>query len=402
MGKQQPSKIKKRPVDLTGAIDSLKADMGLIATSYEEREMSSAEKELDWIVMPQGFQDAVRLNIPIGYVSVVKGWQETGKSTIINAIIASCMRQGIIPIIYDTENNFDFSYAIACGMQAKPITQEVEEEAYDEETGEVTGTQKVTKVIDYSGDFFYFNSYRLAMKYGDWDYSAGKASSKKRKTAVMEDVARSMNEFLDLQEEGKIKAPICFLWDSYGSIESYRSWESKVRNPMWDAGAFTYAFSTVFMDRIPGSRRIGSEYTNTVVYVNQIREETMMGMPGVPSTAMLGGKAARFRPRLIFHLGGVAKSATKRLTMTAKGEKISYGIITRIKTEKNELKAPYNLSSEGEFACVHCGIIPADDKSIDEYKKTHMKYLLELMEKERNAIGVSENDVTFSEEEIES
>ena len=89
-----------------------------------------ADKPMEWIIMPKAFQDALHIpGIPAGYMSGVRGWSDTGKSTIKNCLIAAAQKQGILPIIFETEGNFDFKYAIDCGMEATPI------EGVDEETG---------------------------------------------------------------------------------------------------------------------------------------------------------------------------------------------------------------------------------------------------------------------------
>ena len=92
--------------------------------------------------MPSAFEKAINLpGFPMGYCSVIRGWSNTGKSTLKYCLIAACQRQGILPIIYETENNFNFEHAIECGMQAVPEYQE--EEYVDEETGEVIKEKKV-------------------------------------------------------------------------------------------------------------------------------------------------------------------------------------------------------------------------------------------------------------------
>ena len=80
-----------------------------------------ADKPIEWLEMPKGFVDALHINIPQGYVSIIAGHSNTGKSTLINHIVAAAQRQKLIPIIYDTENNFDFSYAKAVGFEAEPV-----------------------------------------------------------------------------------------------------------------------------------------------------------------------------------------------------------------------------------------------------------------------------------------
>ena len=74
----------------------------------------------------------------MSYVSTICGHPNTGKSTLINHAIVSAQRQGIVPVIYDTENNFDFQYAIDMGMDATPVYGDVNVEVVDQESGDVT------------------------------------------------------------------------------------------------------------------------------------------------------------------------------------------------------------------------------------------------------------------------
>ena len=126
-------------------------------------------------------------------------------------------------------------------------------------------------------------------------------------------------------------------------------------------------------------------------------------MGGVPSIELKGGKTMYYGARLIIHLGGVAKAATKVLKATAKGENFNYGIVTKVKVTKNQLPTPYNVTYEGTMCCVHNGII--SEKEIDEYKKNNVKHILENLEKQRSknndevVAEITEADVDFVEEE---
>ena len=389
---KQPVKKKefKKP-----SISELKAKMELSMKNDTDYTNSVADKPMTFIPLPDAFSDAIKLpGIPMGYLSIVTGWSNTGKSTIKNCLIASCINNGILPIIYETENNFDFKYAIDCGMKATPVYGEVEVEHINYETGEVTYTTE-NQVIDYTGDFFYFNSTKLANAYGDNDYSTGKKLKTKRKQAVLEDIAYSINDFLDRQDSGEIPYPMCFIWDSIGSIQSFKSLESKSTNNMFDAGAISQAFNNIINNRIPSSKSMGSEYTNTFFCVNKIWNDSMNSMGGVPSIELKGGKTFFYGARLIMHLGGIGKAATKKLTATAKGETYNYGIVTKIRTTKNQLPTPWNVTYEGEMSCVHNGLVNPD--KLDDYKKTYMKDILARLEEE-SGNGVSEADVKFAEE----
>ena len=161
------------------SLDELKKKMGY-ARKEGELENSSADKPMQFIPMPNAFSGALKLpGFPMGYMSIITGWSNTGKSTLVNCLIASCINNGILPIIYDTENNFDFSYAVDCGMRAMPIYDDVEVENIDEETGEIK-LEKKRQIVDWVGDFFYYDSKKLADTYGTNDYATGKQTSKKR------------------------------------------------------------------------------------------------------------------------------------------------------------------------------------------------------------------------------
>lgn len=303
-----------------------------------------------------------------------------------------------MPVIYETENNFDWQYAIDCGVKASPVYDTVEVEKVDPETGEVT-IELEERIVDYTGDFIYLDTTLLADLYGNNDYATGKQTKTKRKVAVIEDIAYSINSLLDMQDEGKITRPLCFIWDSVGSLPSLKSHSSKVGNNMFDANILSTAFSTILNNRIPSSRRISEPYTNTFVCVNKIWNDSMNSMGGVPSIELKGGKSFYYSSRLIIHLGGVAKAATKKLSATAKGQAYNYGITSKVKVMKNQLPTPWNITYEGEISCVHCGLWCPDE--IEGYKKTHMKDLLAMIEKSsKGAVSnIKESDIVFTEEE---
>lgn len=200
----------------------------------------------------------------------------------VNHAVVSAQRQGYIPIIYDTENNFDFKYAMDMGMEATPIEDDVEVEIINEETGEIEVVTE-RKIVSYEGNFIYFNNAMLAERYGNFDYSSGKEVSKRRTVAVIEDIARSINEFLDMQDNGDFPFGCVFIWDSVGSISCFKSYNSKSNNAMWDAGAISVAFNGIVNDRIPRSRKISSKYSNTLILVNKVWLDSTSNPVGPPS-----------------------------------------------------------------------------------------------------------------------
>ena len=390
---KQPIKKKefKRP-----SIASFKEKYGLTVKSDKDLVKSVADKPMNFIPLPEAFSDAIKLpGIPMGYLTIVTGWSNTGKSTIKNCLIASCINNGILPVIYETENNFDFKYEIDCGMKATPIYGDVEVEDVDMETGEIT-THTENRIVNYDGEFMYFDSKILAARYGNIDYAnGGKELKTYRKQAVLEDIAYSINDILDAQDRGEIQQPICFIWDSIGSITSLKSVNSKVGNNQFDAGAISQAFSEIINSRIPSSKKISEPYTNTFFCINKIWNDAMNSMGGVPSIELKGGKTFFYGARLIIHLGGIGKASIKKLTATAKGETYNYGITTKIRTTKNQLPTPWNITYEGEMSCVHNGLI--NPNKLDDYKKTYMKEILNRLEE--GGVQVNEDEVEFTEED---
>lgn len=394
--------IKKKDFK-RASISSIKEKLGLNA-SASNMVVSSADKPMEFIVMPEAFTEATKLpGIPMGVTTILHGHSNTGKSLIKNCLIASAQKKGILPVIFETENNFSFQFAINCGMQATPVYGDVEVEDVDQETGEVTYHTE-NRIINYEGPFLYYDSQILADRYGDFDHSQGKRVSKKRTVPVIEDIAMCMNELLDMQENGDIQQPLLFIWDSVGSISSFKSYSSKSSNAMWDAAALSVAFNMLLNNRIPSSKKVSSPYTNTMVAVNKIWLDSMSAPMAAPSVQLKGGNSLLYASRLTILLGGSIKASTKRLTATSKGETYTYGLVTKIRVVKNQLDSPYNLTYSGTFCCVPDGMIP--ESRLDEYKKQNISKILkqiqqQLEDKGEDASAVSENDIKFIEEESE-
>lgn len=355
-----------------------------------------AEKPMEWFIMPKGFSDALGLpGIPKGWFSGCYGWNSTGKSTIKNCLIASAQKQGVLPVIFETESNFDFSYAIDCGMEATPVYEDVER--VNEETGEITVTKEI---VDYEGNFILFTNETMCDYCGDMDYSTSTRSpSKKRKVAVIEDIAYIINDLLDKQDSGELPVELLFIWDSVGSIGSYKSYASKTGNNMFDANSISTAFNTIVNTRIPSSRSQNSPYTNSFFIVNKIWDSSMATM-GKPSVKLKGGNSFEYALRLLISCGKIITSGVKKLEATVKGEKYEYGTVAPIAIKKNHLPSPFNLSKDGLLYCTSDGIIAEDE--IDRYKKKKLPEIIKQL-KANDTTGklkdISEDDIEFIEEE---
>lgn len=348
---------------------------------------TTADKPMEWFVMPKGFSDALSLpGIPKGYFTGCCGWNSTGKSTLKNCLIASAQKQGVLPILFETESNFDFQYAINCGMEATPIM------GVDEETGE-------EKVIDYEGNFILFNNEAICEYCGDMDYSTMTRKSTKRKVAVVEDIAYIINDLLDKQESGELPVELLFVWDSVGSVSSWKSVSSKAGNNMFDANSISVAFNTIVNTRIPSSRSQNYPYTNSFFIVNKIWDSSMATM-GKPSVKLKGGVSFEYALRLLIFCGKIVTSGVKKLQATLKGEKYVFGTEAPISIKKNHLPTPYNVTYEGNIICTSHGIIA--ESEIDGYKKKVLPDILAQL-KTNDSSGKLKNatidEIEFSEEE---
>lgn len=390
--------IKKGAGLRSSGLSAFKEKEGLIPTPGNLA-MANNDKPLTFILMPDAFQDALKIpGFAEGYCHVIAGFSDTGKTLIISHLIVSAQKMGLIPVIYDTENNMSWKLLQDLGFKCTPVYGDVEIEDVDTETGEVT-VRKENQIIGYDGDFLYYNSNILAQKYGDWDYSANKSVSKRRKQAVLEDIAKSINELIDCQDE--IGCGFAFIWDSIGSISSYKSYSSKSNNNMWDAGAISQAFSNIWNNLIPSSRKVSSKYTNTFVAVNKIWLDSTTSPVGLPTMRLKGGDAARYAAHgMILRVGGALTAGTKKLTAISKGATYRYGTISKVAVLKNHLPSPYNVTFENEIVCTPHGLIKKDD--LADYQKAHISDILKELDNLKSGDKITEKDIEFIEEDTES
>lgn len=362
---------------------------------------SNADKPMEWLTMPEAYSTALKLpGIPENYVSTIVGHSNVGKSTLVNHALVAAQRKGRIPVIYDTENNFDFTYAKDMGFEAEPVYGDVEVEKIDPETGEIVIVTE-RQIVSYEGNFIYFNNAILAERYGKNDYATGKEVAKGRKVAVIEDIAASINEFLNLQDEGEADAGFLFVWDSVGSISSFKSYKSSANNAMWDAAAISVAFNTIVNDRIPRSRKVSSKYNNTLLLINKVWLDSMTNPVGPPSLSLKGGNSMFYSSRLIILLGGQLKASTKKLTAQSKGLTYNYGIQTKIKVLKNQLPNPFTVTYEGEVICTPHGMIGIEKPEVEAYRKAYVGDILKSLQdmNSKEDVFITENDIVFTEED---
>lgn len=336
---QKPKKIlEKDAFDLDAYLDT----EGLNETPQD--------KELSWIPLSKAWHDALKLpGFPRGYLSLVRGYSNTGKSTAFYEAIVGAQSIGDLPIVIETEGNWNVDHAKKVGVKFKEVV--------DKTTGEIK------EVPD---GFVLIRNNDLFKRYKNYDHKECKmTNSQTRSEPVIEDVALYMSETIKKQDDGLIPRNLCFLWDSIGTLNCYKSAVSNASNNMWNAGAMG-VFQALVNFRIPSSRVIDSPFTNTFICVQKIWLDNMNGSV----IKHKGGEFMFFNARLIVHLGGILTHGTTKLNAVALGHTFQYGTKAKIKCEKNHVTG---IERSGEIASTPHGYVNPNE--LDDYKKEKRKFI---------------------------
>ena len=206
----------------------------------------------------------------------------------------------------------------------------------------------------------------LYSRYKNYNHQESKMMTKPtRLEPVIEDVSLFISEMIQNQEEGVINKNMCFLWDSIGTLNCYKSACSNTSNNMWNAGAMG-AFQAIVNFKIPSSRSEESEYTNTMICVQKIWLDNMNGTV----VKHKGGEFMFFNSRIIVHIGGILTHGTKKLTAKALGQDFQYGTEAKIRCEKNHVTG---IERNGTIASTPHGYVNPDE--LDAYKTKNRKFI---------------------------
>ena len=302
-------------------------------------------KPLIWIPIDDALKEATGMpGVPRGYVTLFRGYSNTGKSTALMRSIVNAQKMGDLPIIIDTENNID------------------------------EGNERLTLMgFDWDGDYILIKNKYLLDNFG-------KLQDKDRKEASIEDMAKAMYYFLDQQESGLLPYNLFFAIDSIGTLNCIKTINALEKNDsdnnMWNAGAYEKAFMSMLNNTIPNSRRIDSPYTNTVACVQKIWYDSMNKV-----VKHKGGETFFFGARLIYHFGGIITHGTARETATSKGRDVNFGFSNKVNISKNHVDGEKGgISLEGKIASTPHGFVFGDKTSIDEYKKKYILHFRNIFE----------------------
>lgn len=349
---------KKSVTKTSYSLDDFKSSQGILKTVKD--------KDLSWIPLSKAWHDAIKLpGFARGFVNSVRGYSNTGKSTAFYEAIAGAQKIGDLPVIFETEGNFNWGHAKLCGVEF--------DELVDESTGEIT----------YGGKFIYVSNHDLLTRYQNYDHQHSKMGTKPlRYEPVIEDVSLYITELLDSQAEDKLRENLCFLWDSIGTLNGFKSAMSKTTNNMWNAGSMK-CFQAIVNYRIPASRREDSEFTNTFICVQKIWYDSM-NMKIKHSC----GEFMFFNSRLIVHLGGIVSHGTNKLKAASLKNDFQYGVECKISCEKNHVNG---IEKKGKIASTPHGYWNPDELEI--YKKEHRNFIHEKL-----SVKYDE-EITYSSEE---
>jgi len=303
------------------------------------------DKPLEWIKCSTALQKATGLpGFPVGYVSLARGFSNTGKSTAVSEAIVAAQKMGIVPVIIDTENNLGKERLKAMGF-------------------------------DEDGDYLWINNDYLLNNFG-------KKQDINRNEAAIEDLAEAIKDLIFKQANGDFPRNLLFAIDSIGTLDCIKTINAHEKNTsdnnMWNAGAYEKAFKYLLNNTIPNTRKVNREFTSTMVAVQKIWIDSM----GAGVVKHKGGESFFFGCRLGYHFGGIAAHGTKIVTAenTLDGEKrtVAYGTDTKVTVFKNHIDGPLGgISLEGRIMSMPHGFIFAED--LDAYKKENIKYFRQIL-----------------------
>lgn len=296
-------------------------------------------KPLVWIPVDDGLREATGMpGVPKGYVTLFRGYSNTGKSTALMRSIVNAQKLGDFPIILDTENNIDI------------------------------GNKRLTLMgFDWKGEYLLVNNKYLLDNYGI-------KQDKERKEASIEDMAKAVYDFMDMQKNGSLPRDVFIGIDSIGTLNCIKTINALEKNDsdnnMWNAGAYEKAFMSLLNNAVPNTRRVDSEFTTTIAAVQKIWYDSMNKV-----IKHKGGETWFFGSRLIYHFGGIMTHGTARETATSKGRDLNFGFSNKVNIAKNHVDGEWGgISLEGKIMSTPHGFVYGDKSSIDEYKKKNILY----------------------------
>jgi len=274
-------------------------------------DQSSNFKTQKWIPFSPAVQDALSIpGVPMGHITIARGGSDTGKTTLM----------------------------IETAVNAQKMGFQCEAEA-DETTGEV---------INYKGFFLYVDRSTLNS---------------------IEDVAAFIADILDEQKKGNLPHDLLFLWDSVGSIPCDMSIEQGKNNPMWNAGAMATQFGNFINQKIPLSRKVSYQFTNTFFVINKTGVQPALTPMSQPRMTNKGGNTMYWDASIVITFGNVTNSGTSKIHAQHKGKKVEFAKRTKMSIDK--IHADCGIATTSTVIVTPHGFIPDDKDDEKAYKAAH-------------------------------
>jgi len=324
-------------------------------------------KPFEWIKLSKAYKEVSGYDgIAKGYINLASGWSNSGKSTVLCESIVSAQKSGILPIIIDTENNLGEKRLKLMGF-------------------------------DFDNDFYIKIDNEFMLE------NFGKKHNKNRKQAAIEDMAECIHYFLDLQENGDLPFELLFAIDSIGVLDCIKSIDAAEKdgsnNNMWNAGAYASAFKGLINFRIPNSKKINKQYTNTLVAAQKVWFDSMVGGQGTLRHS--GGESFYSAARLICRFGGQKTHGTSKISCVARGIEVSFGVKSELNIVKSHIDSELGgISFKGnDIISTPHGFIGATKEDIDNYKKEHIQFFRSLLggDINLNEIDIKESKIKDDE-----
>jgi|TARA_R110002012_G_scaffold270509_1_gene454918 hypothetical protein len=305
-----------------------KKDFSQIKAKYSKKATYKEDRFFD---LGNDFTEATGIPGPsMGHINMLLGHTDTGKTTALVKAAVDGQKKEVLPVIIITEQKWDFQHANLLGLECEKNKE-----------GEWDG-------------FFLFNN--------DFQY--------------IEQITDYINELLDAQEKGELEYDLLFLWDSVGSIPCKMTFDGK-GGKMHNASVLADKIGMGINQRISGSRKESSKYTNTLVVVNQPWVELPDNPFGQPRIKAKGGEALWLNSTLVFLFGNQKNSGTSKITAVKDKRKIKFATRTKVSVVKNHVNGlGYD---DGKILIVPHGFLAGKDpaqekKSLEKYKAEHASY----------------------------
>lgn len=339
------AKQTKQPV-VTGGIK--KQDFSGFKNIANKYSSVAKFKTQEYFTVDEAFYEISGIPGPAkGHINMLLGHSDTGKSSCMVKAAVTAQKQGTLPVFIITEQKWSWEHAKIMGLQFN--------ENVDESTGEV----------EYDGFYIFNNDFQ-----------------------TIEQIGAYVNNLIDEQTKGNIPYDLLFLWDSIGSVPCQMTLEGK-GGKMHNAGVLADIIGMGLNQRITGSRRTDSQYTNTLVVVNQPWVKVdMKAFGSQPKIKAKGGESVYLNSTLVFQFGNQQDSGISKLDATKNGRKILFATRSKISVVKNHINGLGY--TDGRIIVTPHGFIKDDKDEIAKYKKEHSDYW-DVM------LGSAEFDVVDSE-----